>query len=169
MDELGGHRWTRYFMRMSFRLDNNSTVESEDPVCFRVCIAEALRFYLVEKRRAIRNLRVCSTKYGVPARAIYDDVLMGMIRMLELVTRDRLAFWINGDEECHQRLLDTMRRHRLPREHPDYLEAVHVRKEREEGSARLRELHEPIYRSSALMDDGIMDRVHEVLRSFPVG
>ncbi|HSI61863.1 MAG TPA: hypothetical protein VLE43_02055 [Candidatus Saccharimonadia bacterium] len=152
---------------MSFRLDHDGTVESEDPVCFQVCISEALAFFLVEKRRALRNLRDCSTKFGVPAKAIYEDILIGMITMLELVSRDQLAFWTNGDEECRLELLEAIRRHRLPREHPDHQEATHVRKERQEAKDRLQELHEPIYRSSALVDDRIMDRVHKFLRGLP--
>jgi hypothetical protein len=152
---------------MSFRLDHLESVESEDPLLFQVCISEALKFFLEEKQRALRKLRHCSQMYGVTGRALYRDAVDGMIRMLELVERDHLAFWVNGDEESCQRLVDVMRRHRLPREHPDYQEATHVEKERREANYRLHELQQPLYRSSALADDGIMDRVHKVLRNFP--
>jgi hypothetical protein len=109
------------------RIDHVGLVESADVRQFRMTTVILLAALLQHEETALRQIREASMASGTSDEPmqIYADIRDGLIAMHHLSTRDGLAFWTNGYEVDRARLVERIRRYRLPREDTGFLEAPH--------------------------------------------
>lgn len=119
------------------RIDHVGIVESEDPLRFCVCASVLLEVLLSEESSLISELVAFAQERNTTAEEVFSGLRDGLFQMLELATCDQIAFWTTGYEHDRVKLAETVRRHRLPVSHPDYLEAPHVKADRREAVLRL--------------------------------
>lgn len=120
-DEFVGFR---HIWHLQCRIDHVGSIESEDPIIFHVCAQEVLRVMLLNRAKIIESIRSCDTD-DVAADDVFLQIVEGLAKMLELCLRDSCAFWTSGYEEDCKRVLDRMRRSKLPRGHPEFVQCPH--------------------------------------------
>jgi hypothetical protein len=116
---------------MEIEIDHVGGVASADAITFRTIALQLVGQMIQHEETILANCTEYLALYVqfkyVPANEIFSGVRDGLMRMIDLATQQNIAFWTAGNEENRVRLLDFMRRHRLPREYPDFFEAPHVR------------------------------------------
>jgi hypothetical protein len=110
------------------RIDHGGNVESADPDTFMLASLVVLSLLLRHREVAIPQLRESALAAGMhDGERVYEDLCGGFAAMHRIAAEDDLAFWTNGYDADRLYLMECIRQHRLPREHPDYFEAPHVR------------------------------------------
>ena len=126
------------FWHLHCRIDHVGVVESEEPEAFRVCCLTVIFLMLREKETIFHQLNLRADELGASTSEIVDGLRDGLFAMYHLSLADGIAFWTSGYDADRERLCEAIRCHRLPRDHPDWLEAPHVSKNRSEALLRMK-------------------------------
>lgn len=114
----------RHIWHLECRIDHVGTVESENPGIFYVCAQEILRVMVLHRDKIIETIGSRDIE-DAAAEDVFLEIVEGLAKMLEFSSRESCAFWTSGYDEDRQRVLDWMRRSRLPRDHPEFVESPH--------------------------------------------
>lgn len=140
LDFHSGELWDEFvdlphIWHLQCRLDHVGSVESEDPVIFRICAQEML-LRMISDRDGMLS-KIAATCTGHSAEVIYEEMTDGIGEMLRHAAADEFAFWTNGGEGDLAALQDTIARYQLPKDHPLYREAPHVIQRASEQRSRI--------------------------------
>ena len=125
----------QHIWHLQCRIDHIGSIDSEDATIFHVCAQEVLRVMLLNRPKVIESIRLRDTGDST-ADEVFLQIVKGLARMLELCVQDGCAFWTSGYNEDRERVLDWMRRSKLPREHPEFVESPHERQRASEQVLR---------------------------------
>jgi hypothetical protein len=132
------------FWRLHCRIDHVGIAESEDPHVFRACCLALMYVMLRHEGAILDDMKAAENSPDAPPSEIFNGVLNGLFQMYHRCHQDGIAFWTSGYEADQVELLGSIGRHRLPQEHPDWLEAPHISKSRWETTNRIRFLRRDI-------------------------
>jgi hypothetical protein len=119
-------------------IDHLEVIESEDPLRFKICVLVLLKVLDAMPPSVRLAIKEFAAREEVHSREIYRDVHDGLVKMLELVDRDGIAFWTSGYEKDRLWLIEAMARNRLPKGHALYFEAPHIEDDRREALRRIK-------------------------------
>ncbi len=119
-------------------------VESEDPHAFRACCLAAIVALVRDQSDILREMDSEGNESGAAAEEILNGVRDGLFAMYHHGHEDGFAFWTSGYEADRESLLDALRRHGLPTDHPDWMEAPHLRSYRSETIHRIQSLRKKV-------------------------
>jgi hypothetical protein len=97
------------FVRLCNRMDLAHTIDSEDPVLFRIQSLSLLVLLLRQEKRIRAALVQFAAERGTTANTIFEGIRDGVAAMHRLVVRDQFAFWTVGYEGDGAKLLEAIR------------------------------------------------------------
>ena len=142
---------------ISCQIDHVGIVESADPDVFIVVIQEVLHILLKNRDEILAGI-------SDEPPELHGNLVAAAFRMRELVMEHGCAFWSTGYEQDRARLLEVMRRCRLPLDSPEFMVPPHVGWRRFElKSARERQARE-LHRlaQSGRLDKETRRKLHEI-------
>ena len=125
----------QHIWHLQCRIDHTGSIDSEDATIFHVCAQEVLRVILLNRLKVVESINSCDIGDS-DADEVFLQIVEGLAKMIELCVRDGCAFWTSGSDEDREQVLDRMRRSRLPREHPEFVESPHERQRTSEQLLR---------------------------------
>ncbi len=97
------------FVRLCNRMDLAHTIDSEDPVLFRIQSLSLLVLLLRQENRIKAKLAPLAAEDGTTPNTIFEGIRDGVAAMHRLVVRDQFAFWTVGYEGDGAALLEAVR------------------------------------------------------------
>jgi hypothetical protein len=128
------------FERLCNRMDLAHTVDSEDPVLFRI-LSLSLLVSLLRHEAAVRAALAPSAEAArVPVSIIFEGIRDGAAAMHTLTVRDQFSFWSVGYDDDQTRLAEAIRQSRRPPTHESYVAPPHVLERNRVATYRLHRL-----------------------------
>ncbi len=132
------------------RIDHVGTVESEDSARLQLLAMTLIKVMMTSEaaiqadiskwtRESLRDRGAIAD-----AREIYDGILEGLFKMVQLSERDSASFWTTGYEADRDHLLTFMSRTRLPQDHPEHWDPPHIRRARSDAYSQYERLRKEI-------------------------
>ncbi len=128
------------FVRLCDRMDLAHTIESEDPVIFRVHSLSLLLLLLRNEAHVRAALAPFAEEAGIPPSAIFEGLRDGVAAMHMLTVRDQLSFWSVGYPEDQVQLAAAFQQSRLPPSPQDYVAPPHIRERNRLANHRIHSL-----------------------------
>ena len=120
------------FVRLCHRMDLAHTIDSEDPVVFRILSLSILVLMLRRETEVRVALAPLAEEVGTTASIIFDGIRDGVAMMHRLTVRDQFAFWTAGYEEDRLELVEEIIQSR-PTPRVENIAPPHIR-ERNRGA-----------------------------------
>ena len=128
------------FVRLRNRMGSAHTVDSEDPVLFRIQCLSFLVLLLRHETHFRAALAPRAEEEGTTASTIFEGIRDGLVAMHRLTVRDRFAFWTAGYKRDKTRLVEEIRQSRLPPAPEDYVAPPHIRERNQVAGVRFHSL-----------------------------
>jgi hypothetical protein len=113
-------------------MDLAHTIDSEDPVIFRIQSLSLLVLLLRQETAIQAALAPLAAEVGTSANIIFEGIRDGVAMMHRLTVRDRFAYWTVGYDGDRGELVEAISQSR-PTHHDDGLAPPHIR-ERNQGA-----------------------------------
>jgi hypothetical protein len=160
------------FFQIEARIDHGGTIESFDPLEFRMVSLRLLLCLLIDEEQVVAHLTEHFPSLGRPAD-VFRGVCDGIFKMNQLVAQDGIAFWSAGYKADGERLREAIRRHRLPPGHADYLEAPHLERTRRNDKITIEFLRKDVLKlvQKMKLSKDMRSKIHNIPRAWnlPVG
>ncbi len=127
------------FVRLCNRMDLAHTIDSEDPVIFRIQSLSLLVLLLRQEANIRAALAPCGAEMGITANTIFEGIRDGVAMMHRLTVRDHFAFWTVGYEQDRVELIEAIRQSR-PKPPEDCLAPPHIRERNQRAEERIHSL-----------------------------
>jgi hypothetical protein len=118
------------------RLDHVGIVESADPLRFRNIAMQFAVTTLAQRDSVVHSIEPYTIEFQATTEDVFAGIQEGLWHMIELVSRDRVAFWTVGYEADCILIAEAIRRHRLATDHPDFQAAPHLQREQSDADRR---------------------------------
>lgn len=128
------------FLRLCNRMDLAHTVDSEDPILFRIYSLSLLVLLLRHEAHVRTSLARFAEEAGTTISTIFEGIRDGVAVMHTLTVRDQFSFWTVGYEEDQTRLAEAIRQSLLPPIPEGYVAPPHIRERNRLANERIHSL-----------------------------